>query len=276
MLGHPARPGNGTHPDGADRVRVAATFPSPHARRVDTDVDERAARRLAARDSGTALERDPDLDLAGAYLVAAELERHLTARGHRRVGRKIGFTNRATWAGLGLDRPIWAPVYDTTLTRDTVVHLRGLPEPRLEPEIVLGIGADARTPDELVVEWAALGVEIVASHHPGWQLTPGEAVADFGMHARLVVGPELDPAGVRDLVVTLTAPDGSTTTGRGTDVLGGPVEALMALLDLPDASPLRAGEVVTTGSLVAPPWIAAGQRWSVAVEGGPELVVETS
>jgi 2-keto-4-pentenoate hydratase len=240
------------------------------------DVDARAIRRLKARDTGTTLERDPDLDLAGAYVVATELERRLTARGHRRVGRKIGFTNRATWTDLGLDHPIWAPVYDSTLTRDSVVDLRGLPEPRLEPEIVLAVGADARTPDELVVEWAALGVEIVASHHPGWRLTPGEAVADFGMHALLVVGPALDPADVRDLVVTLTAPDGSTTTGRGIDVLGGPVEALAALLDLPGASPLRAGEVVTTGSLVAPPWIAAGQRWSVAVDGGPELVVETS
>jgi 2-oxo-3-hexenedioate decarboxylase len=240
------------------------------------DVDARATRRLDARDSGTSLERDPDLDLAEAYVVASELERRLTARGHRRVGRKIGFTNRATWTSLGLDRPIWAPIYDTTLTRDTTVDLRGLPEPRLEPEIVLGLGADARTPDELVVAWAALGVEIVASHHPGWRLTPGEAVADFGMHAQLVVGPALDPAAVRDLVVTLTAPDGSTMTGRSTDVLGGPVEALVALLDLPGASPVRAGEVVTTGSLVTPPWISPGQRWSVAVDGGPELVVGTS
>jgi 2-keto-4-pentenoate hydratase len=31
------------------------------------------------------------------------------------VGWKLGFTNQALWAALGLDQPFWAPVYAETL-----------------------------------------------------------------------------------------------------------------------------------------------------------------
>ena len=230
------------------------------------DLAERVEQRLAARNAGTALPRDPDLDLPTAYVVAAELERRLVARGHTRVGRKIGFTNRATWDQHGLDQPIWAPVYDATLTRDTTVVVGNLPGPRLEPEIVVGTGPDG------TIAWAALGVEIVASHHPEWRFSPAEAVADFGVHAMLVLGPPLQTDDLAGLVVTLTGP-GTTVTGRGADVLGGPAEALRALADLPGALPIGPDEVVTTGTLVAPPWVEPGQRWTVSVAGGPEMTI---
>lgn len=230
--------------------------------------DVRVTRRLDARDTGGPLPRDPDLDLAAAYDLAAELERRLGAHGNHRVGRKIGFTNRTAWDAHGLDRPIWAPVYDTTLTRTTSLALGALPEPRLEPEIVVGV---ARYPE---IAWAALGVEIVASHHAGWRFSPAEAVADFGLHAMLVLGPRLPVEGLADVEVTLSGP-GVTTTGRGADALGGPRRALAALADLPGALPVADGEIVTTGTLVDPPWIAPGQRWTVRVTGGPDLTVTT-
>jgi 2-keto-4-pentenoate hydratase len=231
------------------------------------DLAGRVDRLLAARDGGTTIPRDPDLDLDTAYQVAAEVERRLVERGHVRVGRKIGFTNRATWDRHGLDRPIWAPVYDSTLTRTTTPAVGHLPEPRLEPEVVLGLGPD------LSIAWAALGVEIVASHHAGWRFSPAEAVADFGVHAALVLGPSLPTGGLEELEVTLSGP--SSSTGRGADVLGGPARALEALAELPGARPLREGEVVTTGTLVAPRWIEPGQRWTVRVTDGPEMTVET-
>ena len=230
--------------------------------------DRRADRLLEARETGARVPRDPDLDLDAAYAVAAQLERRLAERGNRRVGRKVGFTNRALWDAHGLDRPIWAPVYDTTLTRTTSLALGTLPEPRLEPEIVVGV---ARYPE---IAWAAIGIEIVASHHLGWRFSPAEAVADFGLHAMLVLGPRLPVDGLEDVEVTLSGPS-FTTTGRGANALGGPRQALAALADLPGAAPVADGEIVTTGTLVDPPWIEPGQRWTVSVTGGPELTVTT-
>ena len=49
-------------------------------------------------------------------------------------------------------------------------------------------------------------------------------------------------------------------TGRGSDVLGGPLDALhWLLLGLPGG--LRAGEIVTTGTLTQALPVEPGQRW---------------
>ena len=69
-------------------------------------------------------------------------------------------------------------------------------QPRIEPEIVFGF---ARAPqpgisaEELVecLEWVAHGFEIVQTHYDGWRFTASDAVADFGLHGRLVVGPRV-------------------------------------------------------------------------------------
>jgi 2-keto-4-pentenoate hydratase len=65
------------------------------------------------------------------------------ARGERPIGRKIGFTNRTIWAEYGVYAPIWGYVYDRTVQEFTgdglEVSLDSLAEPRIEPEIMLGL-----------------------------------------------------------------------------------------------------------------------------------------
>ena len=60
--------------------------------------------------------------------------------GWRRLGRKIGFTNREMMIRYGVDSPIFGYVYDRTLTyaRDgvAVLALDRLVQPLIEPEIV--------------------------------------------------------------------------------------------------------------------------------------------
>src|SRR5262249_40727956 len=119
-------------------------------------------------------------DLADAYRIAARVRQLRTARGETAIGRKIGFTNRAVWAGYGISGPIWGHVYDSTF-RDLAsaggVHrLNGLAEPRIEPEIVLHLASAPRADmdDEALlgcVDWIAHGFEIVHSIFPGWAFT---------------------------------------------------------------------------------------------------------
>src|SRR5688572_33180755 len=98
---------------------------------------------LEALDSGgtipSIVARDSGFGWDQGYQVAAELVKLRRARGERSVGRKIGFTNRNIWAEYGATAPIWAHVYDSTLTRAAdgraTISLKGSARPRLEPEI---------------------------------------------------------------------------------------------------------------------------------------------
>ena len=63
--------------------------------------------------------------------------------------------------------------------------------------------------------------------------------------------------------------------GHARDVLGGPLSALRWLVEdlarRPEAPPLAAGEVVTTGTLTGAHPVAPGEVWTTAVTGAPLL-----
>src|SRR5262249_29398047 len=108
------------------------------------------------------------------------------------------FTNRAMWEQFKVSEPIWAHVYQQTVhfAREGPVRfsLAGMVAPRLEPEIVLKLCSPVSSGEPSIdalthcIEWAAVGFEIVDSHFADWRFTAAEAVADFGVHAALVVG----------------------------------------------------------------------------------------
>jgi 2-oxo-3-hexenedioate decarboxylase len=145
------------------------------------------------------------LSLDAAYGLGHDLERLHVAAGWRPAGWKLGFTNQSLWSHLGLDRPIRARIYRETFGAGTVTASE-LVQPRIEPEVVLGIGEDLSKEAEAetiaaAVEWAAAGLEVVQCHFDAWEMTPAEAVADAGLHAALAIGPrvEVDAATVRGL-----------------------------------------------------------------------------
>lgn len=217
---------------------------------------------------------DAPFTLADGYRVAAVLHARRLAAGERRVGVKIGFTNTSVWTSLGLADPICAPLYDDTVRYGAhEIDVAPFVEPLIEPEIVVGIAGDG-------VAWWALGFEIVQCHYPGWQLTPADAIADYGLHAVLVVGerrPVRDPrpAALPAFAVELLR-DGEVAERGGTSaVLGSPGDALARAFTitgaLPHLPPPQPGEIVTTGSMTAAPRIAAGQTWTLRVTKGADV-----
>src|SRR4051812_3129067 len=135
----------------------------------------------------------PGLSPDAGYAAAQALHEHRVAAGWRRVGRKIGFTNRTIWPRYGVYEPIWGTVYDRTLIRAADnragVSLEGLVNPRIEPEICFGLRETP--PGEGVldcIEWMAHSVEIVQCHHPDWKLALADSTADNGLHGRLILG----------------------------------------------------------------------------------------
>ena len=68
-----------------------------------------------------------------------------------------------------------------------------LSEPRIEPEIMFGLGAapaPTMSDGALVdcVEWIALGYEIVQSIFPDWKFEAADTVAANGLHGALLIG----------------------------------------------------------------------------------------
>ncbi len=254
---------------------------------AEPDISGLAAALLAAHDGGQSLSplsgRIAGFDEAAAYRVAHEIAARRAARGERRVGCKIGFTNRTIWPVYGVCGPIWGPVWNTTLHALSArpVALPNLPEPRLEPEIVLGLKSApsaGMTLDELAgcIDWVSHGFEIVFSLFPGWRFAAADCCAAFGLHGALHVGPRLPLTAERasalpGLAITLEGPGNERLTGNGADVLGGPLQALAHLIERiaadPQAAPLAAGEIVTTGTLTDAVPLAPGDRWETRLEG---------
>jgi 2-oxo-3-hexenedioate decarboxylase len=102
----------------------------------------------------------PALTLDDAYQVTALANGLRLAQGHKPVDRKIGFTNSRLWDEYGVRAPIWGYVYDRTLhDLGAPFSLAPLAEPRIEPEIMLGL---AKTPspgmdDAALLSCVALG-----------------------------------------------------------------------------------------------------------------------
>lgn len=232
----------------------------------------------------------PGLTAEAGYAAAQALHEHRVAAGWRRVGRKIGFTNRTLWTRYGVHEPIWGTVYDRTLIRaphnSARVPLRGLVNPRIEPEICFGLRAAPRGGDLLdCIEWIAHSIEIVQCHHPDWKLALPDSTADNGLHGRLIVGAPLPPPGNVEALLPAVAVElyrGETLVDRGlgANVLDSPLKALahlVALLARQRSAPaLEAGEIVTTGVITDAHPVRPGETWSTRVSGlaVPGLTIE--
>ena len=113
--------------------------------------------------------------IVDAYRLQALLRAAFEARGEKITGRKIGFTNRRMWAAHGVKAPIWGYCTDHTtfeLHTTPVQHVSKFAEPRIEPEIMFGLGrAPSPQMDEAdllgCIDWIALGYEMVQSIFPG-------------------------------------------------------------------------------------------------------------
>ena len=256
-----------------------------------------ADRILAAADAAASTppitDDNPDFGLQDAYKVAFQVIERRIARGETPVGWKIGFTNRTIWDEYGVHAPIWGPIYDSTLQcmdpagGAVPCSLRGLVEPRIEPEIAFRVAKplhpemDAR---ELLgcIDAVAHGFEIVQSLFPAWRFRAADTVAAFALHGCYRRGP-LVPIGpderahwfdlLENFEIALLRDGAEVDRGHASNVLGGPLHALghlvRGLADHPLPAALKPGDLVTTGTVTRAFPVKQGERWSTKVIGLP-------
>src|SRR6202451_3904546 len=141
------------------------------------DVEALARELLSASETGQMVDAPPSerpgFDLNTAYEVETTLKQLREAAGHRAVGRKVGYANKAMWRMLKLETLVWAHMYDDTvhysdgnsaeLTLENTRSLKG------EPEIVFGLKDAIRAQHREAADaaatlsstdWLAIGFEV--------------------------------------------------------------------------------------------------------------------
>ena len=202
---------------------------------------------------------------AGAQILSAE-------QGWTQIGWKIGGTNQIARQMLSIKQPFFGRLYgrcwdDSGFTfRATPLHLVW------EPEIAIELGQDldpADGPfDAARIQAATVSLrpalEIVSTCLSPWlEAGAPSLIADNGVHGHWVSGePVTDWSGIdlMDAPVTLTV-NGQTSQGAGRAVDGGCFGAAAWLANClaEHGIALRAGHLVSTGTVLPPPQIAPGQ-----------------
>jgi 2-oxo-3-hexenedioate decarboxylase len=255
----------------------------------DWEVASRADAILGAFASQRLIPPISDLDPAfhedAAYGIAREIHAGRVSRGERPIGRKIGFTNRAFWSENQM--PFWSYIYDSTVLHVpggmAGVPLGGLLQPRIEPEIQVHFARQppVTTDEEAIldcIDWIAHGFEFVQCPYPEWRLTSADAIAAAGVHGVLLVGTPVLVADIDDcaeklgsFTIRLLRSGVEESAGGGANVVGSPLLACAYLAEIlseqSPSEPVQAGEIVTTGTLTAAPFVSVGETWSTTIEG---------
>ncbi len=260
----------------------------------ETQVETLARELLDAYETGQMVpvlpSARPGFDLNTAYEVEAALKKFREQTGARAFGRKVGYANKAMWRVFKLETLVWAHMYDDTVHYSdsnsatlSLAHPRSL---KIEPEIFFGLkqpilaeGINATAALEST-EWLAIGFEIIDCPFPEWKFQPSDFVASFGLHAALVIGervqvqPELIARLVDELPrfkARMSKQGEFVEEGSGKASLMSPALCLAelgsAILRRFPGEPLRAGEIVSSGTLTAGHPTDRGDLWTVEVEG---------
>jgi 2-keto-4-pentenoate hydratase len=260
-----------------------------------TTIDPRAlAHELAAAyaDCRTDVTPPSSLDsrfnLDTAYTVQAAVTRLRRSEGRTTVGWKVGYANQALWPALKLDTLAWAPMYDDTVQYaeegQASLSKSGRCSPQIEPEVVVKLKAPIESSEPAAVlesvEWLAIGFEIKDCVYTDWKFQPADFVASFGLHSALIVGEPCavqaaDIAGLTEQLakfrIQLRRNNRIVEERSGRHALRSPAfvvaELAAAMSRRPGDEQLKAGDLISTGTLTSSQPIAAGQTWHAIVDG---------
>jgi 2-keto-4-pentenoate hydratase len=241
----------------------------------------------AAEASATPIPAIRDRVMTGedAYAIQEiNTEARLKAGG-RLVGRKIGLTNPAVQAQLGVDQPDYGMLFaDMDLAHGAVLPWSEGAQWKAEAELAFVMGRDLSRPDCTMaeamraVEYVVPSFEIVGSRIANWDIKFVDTVADNASSAFFTLGPsarKLTDADLLNCRMEMRSGDEVVSQGVGRACLGSPLNALLWLARTMAkvGRPLGEGDVVLSGALG--PMVAAspGARFTAEIEGFGETAI---
>lgn len=224
------------------------------------DPAEQGRLLAAARRTGEKLSDYPGDKPAGlseAYIVQEEMAAALAMP---RIGWKVGCTAEAGRVALGIDAPVYGPLFAPLVAESPARLPATADDLRIpEPEIAFRMGADlphgAVTPEALREAIATVHpvIELVSKRLPGGPVDAAEwVVADGALNAGLALGAGMPFAEGQDFLaeeVTLIIDGTEVSRGIGANVDTGPLGVALWLAQALDARGmgLRKGDIVSTG-----------------------------
>jgi 2-keto-4-pentenoate hydratase len=219
-------------------------------------------------------------DLAEAYSVRREFVGIEQRRGRGAVaGYKIGLTTPIMQQLCGVEEPCYGAIFASEVHhRRADLSTRDYCRLGIETEIAVRLGEDLPQGGNAervagAVESCMAAIELLEDlRHDYKRLTAAAMVAGNVWNAGVVLAAPVTDWRRLDLAeatARLTINGREIGHGRGGDVMGSPLNALAWLANkLAEAgTPLRAGMIVMTGSMVPIQFPAPGDRAVVAVDG---------
>ena len=223
--------------------------------------------------------RHPEITIEDAYHIQERLIARRLATGEKVVGKKIGVTSRAVMNMLGVTQPDFGWLLDGMIYNEgESIEIDGLIQPRAEGEIAFVLKKDLIGPgisnaDVLAATEGVMACfEIVDSRIENWKIKIQDTVSDNASCGVFVLGDRLvNPAAV-DLStcgMVLEKNGEIVGTGAGAATLGSPVNAVAWLANTLGrlGIPLKAGEVILSGSLAALIPVVKGDNLRVTIGG---------
>lgn len=196
---------------------------------------------VAARQRGEALAEAPSIQLHQGYEIAEAV----AARLGTIAGWKVGATNPAGQASLGIEEPIRGRIYQENIRQSpAALSPTGGRPCEIEPEIVIEVAAGGRP----ARAWPALEI-VRPSRDDAMSLGAGFIVADNAAHVALVIGPEIPLAALacpHDIRVELMRNSDKAGAGSADAVLGDPRRSVEWLAG---KGLIGAGDLVATGAI---------------------------
>ena len=223
-------------------------------------------------------DRFSDMTIEDAYQISLRMLSRRESEGERIVGKKIGVTSKAVQNMLNVHQPDFGYLTDRMVVSNggEIKIADSMIQPRAEGEITFVLKRDLIGPgisnaDVLrATECIMPCFEIVDSRIENWQIKIQDTVADNASCGVFVLGDTaLKPEAV-DLVTVgmVVEKNGAViSTGAGAAALGSPVNCVAWLANTLGeyGIPLKAGEVILSGSLVPLEPVVAGDSLLVRV-----------
>jgi 2-keto-4-pentenoate hydratase len=257
---------------------MAFTAPSLDAP-ATVALERLAAARAAGRPCLPVRTLLPEGDIDAAYAVQSAWVAAQIAAADGVVGRKIGLTNPAVQAQLGVDQPDFgALLASMDCPQREPIDIGRLLQPRIEAEIAFVLARDLDTPetgpDDVLAATGAVvaALEIVDSRIADWDISIVDTVADNASSGLFTLGLEHRPPEGLDLAecpMRLWRGDQEVSAGSGAACLGHPARAVawLAATARSYGQPLRAGEIVLSGALGPMVPVAAGDQFTAEIGG---------
>lgn len=223
--------------------------------------------------------RHPDMTIEDAYAIQQHMISRRLNDGQTIVGKKIGVTSKVVQQMLGVPQPDFGYLLSGMIADQvTPVAFDSLIQPKAEGEIAFVLKRDLCGPNVTNADVLAAteGVmacfEIVDSRITDWKIGIQDTVADNASCGVFVLGSALvDPRRVDlNLCGMVLERNGElVATGAGAAALGSPVNAVTWLANALGryGIPLKAGEVILSGSLAAMIPVQRGDRFRMQIGG---------